>query len=381
MVGAAARGARERAGDRARRGDHERAEAGRAGLGPRLDAGRPRRPAGSGSARRGRRRPDGAGLAGLVAARPDVLAWSPTASCCRAEVLSSAPHGGVNLHLSLLPRWRGASPVQHAILAGTTMTGVTVMRMDEGLDTGPILGQLEEPVRPEDDAGLARRPPRDDRRGAPGRGPPRCCRRDGCRPGRRTTARPRGRLKPGADGPDDRLDRAGGSRGAPGPSPRAGTGRGHHVPRRPPEGPSARRIAPATRAAEPGTIVTDGDRGVLVAAGDGSVWVLEVAPAGRARMAAADWARGARFTSGERLGSPDGMSGPATARSVALEAIRRVIDDRAYSNLVAAGDCSPAPAWTRATGRSRPSSRTGRCGASCRSTRRSPPGRAGRSSG
>jgi methionyl-tRNA formyltransferase len=51
--------------------------------------------------------------------------------------LSDAPrHGSVNLHFSLLPRWRGASPVQHAILEGDAVTGVTVMQMDEGMDTG-----------------------------------------------------------------------------------------------------------------------------------------------------------------------------------------------------------------------------------------------------
>jgi methionyl-tRNA formyltransferase len=53
-------------------------------------------------------------------------------------------HGCINLHASLLPRWRGASPIQAAVAAGDTRTGVTTMRMDEGLDTGPIL--LEETV-------------------------------------------------------------------------------------------------------------------------------------------------------------------------------------------------------------------------------------------
>ena len=61
--------------------------------------------------------------------------------------------GSVNVHFSLLPRWRGASPVQHAILAGDPVTGVTLMQMDEGLDTGPVLARREEPIRSDDDAG------------------------------------------------------------------------------------------------------------------------------------------------------------------------------------------------------------------------------------
>src|SRR4029079_7768051 len=58
-----------------------------------------------------------------------------------------------NLHFSLLPRWRGASPVQHAILEGDAVTGITVMRMDEGMDTGPVLARREEAIRSDDDAG------------------------------------------------------------------------------------------------------------------------------------------------------------------------------------------------------------------------------------
>ena len=58
-----------------------------------------------------------------------------------------APRGGcVNVHASLLPRWRGAAPIQRAILAGDTVSGVTIMRMDEGLDTGPMLLRRELPI-------------------------------------------------------------------------------------------------------------------------------------------------------------------------------------------------------------------------------------------
>lgn len=60
-----------------------------------------------------------------------------------SPVLAALPHGFVNLHFSLLPRWRGAAPVQHAIRAGDSVTGVTAFRLDEGMDTGPILRTLE----------------------------------------------------------------------------------------------------------------------------------------------------------------------------------------------------------------------------------------------
>jgi len=57
------------------------------------------------------------------------------------------------VHASLLPRWRGAAPIQRAILAGDRETGVTIMQMDAGLDTGPMLLQERVPVAPHDDAG------------------------------------------------------------------------------------------------------------------------------------------------------------------------------------------------------------------------------------
>jgi methionyl-tRNA formyltransferase len=61
--------------------------------------------------------------------------------------------GCLNIHASLLPRWRGAAPIQRAIMAGDTETGITIMQMDEGLDTGPMLLQDRLPIMPEDDAG------------------------------------------------------------------------------------------------------------------------------------------------------------------------------------------------------------------------------------
>lgn len=69
------------------------------------------------------------------------------------ELLTAPQHGWVNLHFSLLPAWRGAAPVQHALLAGDTVTGATTFRLDAGLDTGPVFGTVTEEVRADDTAG------------------------------------------------------------------------------------------------------------------------------------------------------------------------------------------------------------------------------------
>jgi methionyl-tRNA formyltransferase len=68
-------------------------------------------------------------------------------------VLDVPPHGWVNLHFSLLPAWRGAAPVQHAVLAGDEVTGATTFRLEAGMDTGPVFGVTTEDVRPTDTSG------------------------------------------------------------------------------------------------------------------------------------------------------------------------------------------------------------------------------------
>ncbi len=67
--------------------------------------------------------------------------------------LDIAPHGALNIHASLLPRWRGAAPIQRALLAGDVQTGISVMRMDAGLDTGPVLAQRRIALAADEDAG------------------------------------------------------------------------------------------------------------------------------------------------------------------------------------------------------------------------------------
>jgi methionyl-tRNA formyltransferase len=69
------------------------------------------------------------------------------------EALTLPTHGCVNIHASLLPRWRGAAPIQRAIQAGDVETGICLMRMDEGLDTGSIYSELRTPIEPSDTGG------------------------------------------------------------------------------------------------------------------------------------------------------------------------------------------------------------------------------------
>jgi len=82
----------------------------------------------------------------LKAWEPDVIVVAAFGQILRQDVLDLPPHGCLNIHASLLPRWRGAAPVAAAILAGDEVTGVTVMKMDSGLDTGLILEQSK-PVK------------------------------------------------------------------------------------------------------------------------------------------------------------------------------------------------------------------------------------------
>jgi methionyl-tRNA formyltransferase len=71
----------------------------------------------------------------------------------RPSLIGATTHGWVNLHFSLLPAWRGAAPVQRSLQAGDDITGATTFLIEEGLDTGPVIGQVTENVRPTDTAG------------------------------------------------------------------------------------------------------------------------------------------------------------------------------------------------------------------------------------
>lgn len=89
----------------------------------------------------------------IAAVRPDALVVAAYGLIFPPALLAVARHGALNIHASLLPRWRGAAPIQRALLAGDTQTGVSIMQMDPGLDTGPVFARRALPIGPYDDAG------------------------------------------------------------------------------------------------------------------------------------------------------------------------------------------------------------------------------------
>ncbi len=243
----------------------------------------------------------GEGLDMLVAAAPDVLIVVAYGEILPTAVLGLPRIAPVNLHFSLLPDLRGASPVQHALLRGLDRTGVTTIVMDEGLDTGPVLLRREEPVRPDDDAGSL------GERLARLGGEVLVATIHGLAEGTLTASPQQGeptlapKLKPGdrwlrwTEPAEEVVRRV----RALSPDPAASTRfrgdvlkvfrAGVH-----------QGSAPALEA---GAVVgVDGDA-LVVAAGDGAVRLEEVGPAGRRRMTGAEFARGHRPDPGERLGN------------------------------------------------------------------------------
>src|ERR1700722_9536383 len=84
---------------------------------------------------------------------PDCCPVTAYGALLPQSALDIPRHGWVNLHFSLLPAWRGAAPVQHAVLHGDDITGATTFQIVKALDTGPVYGVVTEPIRPDDTAG------------------------------------------------------------------------------------------------------------------------------------------------------------------------------------------------------------------------------------
>ncbi|MBC8504515.1 MAG: methionyl-tRNA formyltransferase [Anaerolineales bacterium] len=89
----------------------------------------------------------------LKAWEPDVIVVAAFGQILRSNVLNLPPYGCINVHASLLPRWRGAAPINAAILHGDEETGITIMKMDTGLDTGPIISKSAIPLTGNETAG------------------------------------------------------------------------------------------------------------------------------------------------------------------------------------------------------------------------------------
>ena len=208
-------------------------------------------------------------------------------------------HGWVNLHFSLLPAWRGAAPVQHAIMAGDEITGAATFRLEAGLDTGPVYGTVTEAIGPRDTAGdlLGRL--------AVSGAQLLVATLDGIAAG---ALEPQPQpaegisLAPKVEPADARVDWALPAhvvdRRIRGVTPAPGawtTWRGDRL-----------RLGPVTPVADGPELaageVGAGGREVFVGTGNGTVRLGEVQPAGKRMIAASDWARGARLAAGDRLG-------------------------------------------------------------------------------
>ena len=252
-------------------------------------------------------------LADLQALDLDACAVVAYGALLPKDVLAAGGRGFVNLHFSLLPRWRGAAPVQHALRAGDEVTGITTFVLDEGMDTGPILRRVEVAVQPGERTGslLARLA----ELGAPvlveslralhaGEQPV-------PQPEEGATLAPK--ITPEDVAIDltrpaveiDRLVRSAD------PAPGAHTsfrGARLKVFDAPPVGRATAALAASEVEGEPapGTVLTVDREGVVVACGEGAVRLTEVQPAGKPRMAAADFANGARIEVGERFGTGSG---------------------------------------------------------------------------
>ena len=233
----------------------------------------------------------------LHALAPDACAVVAYGALLPRDVLDAGGAGFVNLHFSLLPRWRGAAPVQHALRAGDTVTGVTTFVLDEGMDTGDVLRRVEVDVDPDEDAGTLL-----DRLADLG-GPVLVDSLRDLVGGATPTPQPAegATLAPKITGDDTALDFRATARQVVdlvrSASPVPGThttfeGRRFKV----------YRAVVADGTGEPGELVAvDGD-GPVVACGDGAVRLLTVQPEGKPRMDAGAWANGARPEVGARFG-------------------------------------------------------------------------------
>jgi methionyl-tRNA formyltransferase len=238
--------------------------------------------------------------ADIAAAKPDLLAVVAFGMILPRALLEVPRAGAINLHASLLPDYRGASPIQRALWDGRGWTGSTTMFMDAGLDTGDMIAQRLTPVGPDDDAAtLAARLAAE---GAPlladalrlaheGRAP-----RVAQERAAGTYAKKLAKHDGAIDWTLDALTVWNHARAVT-PWPGAFTalhGKRLVVCRARPE----HLIATGTT---PGTVLMADAGGVVVACGSGALRLARVKPEGRSEQAAADWARGARITNGERM--------------------------------------------------------------------------------
>jgi methionyl-tRNA formyltransferase len=251
----------------------------------------------------------------LAALRPNLIVVVAFGRIVPPEVLAVAPMGGINLHPSLLPRYRGAAPIARAIAAGETETGVTILHLSEELDAGDIILQRAVPIAPEDTTATLE--PRLAQEGAAllaeamrlletGQAP-----RHPQDPARVTFA-PKLTVEEALIRWSDPAQKIANLVRALDPWPVAYTVR---------DGAALKIWRAAVvesgevppRQAAPGTVVAAGPDGFVIAAGDGAVKVLEVQPESGRRMRAADYLRGHPLALGTLLGTAGGPHVPDRA--------------------------------------------------------------------
>ena len=247
------------------------------------------------------------GLESLAALRPDLCVTAAYGQILSAELISVPRLGFINVHASLLPKYRGAAPIAYAILNGDAKTGITLFQIDPGLDAGAILGTVETDIEPHEtagqletrladlavpltlrvigeiEAGTVRRVPQD--------------------PSLATRA-PRLKKSAGAIDWTKSAEEIGWHCRAmqPWPSPytfllqRGAASLRVIVPEALP--------APSADPGGPGTILVAGKDGLLVQTGRGAVAIPRIQPAGKREMRIADFLRGHAVHPGDRLGMP-----------------------------------------------------------------------------
>lgn len=239
----------------------------------------------------------GEGLDRLRAAGSDALVVVAYGEILPAEVLAIPRIAPLNVHFSLLPALRGADPVRRAILDGLDRTGVTTIRMDEGMDTGPILLQVEEPIGNEDDAGSL------GARLAEVGGRLLVETLDGLEAGTVEERPQRGvatlapKLRPEEEWIDwtEPAEVVWRRVRALAPDPGARTRyRGRVV--------KVARVRPEQAQGQPGTVVEVSKRRLMVGCGRGAVTVEHLVPEGRTGMSGPEFARGRRVAVGDRFG-------------------------------------------------------------------------------
>ncbi|MFE2724004.1 methionyl-tRNA formyltransferase [Kitasatospora sp. NPDC059327] len=243
-------------------------------------------------------------IARLTELAPDCCPVVAYGALLRPGALEIPAHGWVNLHFSLLPAWRGAAPVQHAVLAGDEVTGASTFRIEQGLDSGPVYGVITEEIRPTDTSGeLLDRLAHSGARLL-------AATMDGIADGSlHAVPQPVDgiTLAPKINVEDARIDWAHPAlridRVVRGCAPAPGAWTLFRGERLKVSGPV--KLVTDAAALTPGELAV-GKNSVRVGTGSHEIELGEVQPQGKKPMRAADWARGARIESGERFGDTAG---------------------------------------------------------------------------